>query len=151
MGLPPVNRVRKKKVLISIISIFYSLNMVKRSLDNHLMGSRKTIRPLLVDQAMIRHESRLNEIAKTTFTTTHQKVLLNLLHLATSHYAIVRIRAQETIQRMISYHAYSYKILLDPLIQLLSSDNDEEKVSHEAFKGQSVPFFFMKKRITIFL
>ena len=27
-------------------------------------------------------------------------------------------------------------MLLDPLTQLLSSDNDEDKVSHEAFKGQ---------------
>ena len=73
---------------------FYSLNMVKRSLDNHLMGSRKTIRPLLVDRCMIQHEFRVNESAKTTFTATHQKVLLNLLQLATSHYAVVRIRAQ---------------------------------------------------------
>jgi hypothetical protein len=78
---------------------FYSLNMVKRSLDNHLMGSRKTIRPLLVDRCMIQHEFRVNESAKTTFTATHQKVLLNLLQLATSHYAVVRIRAQaRTIQ-----------------------------------------------------
>ena len=37
---------------------------------------------------------------------------------------------------MTTHHAYSYKMLLDPLTQLLSSDNDEEKVSHEAFKGQ---------------
>ena len=57
------------------------------------------------------------------------------VQLATSHYAIVRIRAQETIQHMTSHHAYSYKILLDPLLQLLSSENSEEKVSHEAFKG----------------
>ena len=37
---------------------------------------------------------------------------------------------------MTTHHAYSYKMLLDPLTQLLSSDNDEDKVSHEAFKGQ---------------
>ena len=53
--------------------------MVKRSLDNHLMGSRKTIRPLLLDRAMIQHEYRLNESAKTAFTATHQKVMFNLL------------------------------------------------------------------------
>ena len=37
---------------------------------------------------------------------------------------------------MTTHHAYSYKMLLDPLTQLLSSENDEDKVSHEAFKGQ---------------
>ena len=100
-----------------------------------MIGSRKTIRPLLIDRAMIQHESRLNESFKTTFTETHQKVMLNLLKLATSHYANVRIRAQDTLQQMTLTYAYSYKVLLDPLLQLLSGDNSEEKVSHEAFKG----------------
>ena len=49
---------------------------------------------------------------------------------------------------MTTHHAYSYKMLLDPLTQLLSSDNDEDKVSHEAFKGQIFTrIMFYKQRL----
>ena len=70
-----------------------------------------------------------------TLTETHKKVMLNLLKLATSHYANVRIRAQDTLHQMTMTYAYSYKVILEPTLDLLSSDNSEEKVSHEAFKG----------------
>ena len=117
-----------------------SARMIKMSLDNRLKGSKKTIRPLLIDRVMIQHESRLNEAYKTEFTETHEKVLRNLFQLATSNYAGVRIRAQDSLLHMTSTYAYSYKVVLDPLLQLLSGDNSEEKVSHEAFKGEIFAF-----------
>lgn len=39
------------------------------------------------------------------------------------------------IQFFFSTYSYSYQVILDPAIELLSADHSEEKVSHESFKG----------------
>lgn len=111
------------------------LSMVKSSLENRLFGSRRTLRPLLIDRAMIEHESRMIERSKSAFTPIHASILNNLVKLATSHYAIVRIRAQEVIRFMTSSYSYSYKLILDSILHLIDSGNNEEQVSHDAFKG----------------
>jgi len=50
-------------------------------MENRLVGNRRHIRALLVDRALLQHESRLLERSNTVFTTGHQKVLENLLEL----------------------------------------------------------------------
>ena len=78
---------------------------------------------------------------------------MNLMHLSTWNYASVRIRAQDTLRHMTSSFAYSYKVVLDPLLELLSSENDEEKVTHEAFKGKlnfhTLIFFKVKSNLDL--
>jgi hypothetical protein len=141
------------KSLVTVISIYeYALNysgigkaeydshwksylVVKRVLDHKLIGSRKTIRPMLIDRVALQHDNRLIERSRVAFTSTHASVLANLLKLATSHYSLVRINAQETIKQVTITNAYSYKLLIDPVIALLDNQSSEETVSHEAFKG----------------
>ncbi len=112
-----------------------SFQMAKRMLDNKLIGNRRTIRPLLVERVLLQHESRLMERNHVQFTDVHEKVLRNLFKLATSQYSSVRTKAQDSIVNISCNHAYSYKLLIDPVINLLSPDNSLDEVSHEAFKG----------------
>jgi hypothetical protein len=55
--------------------------MIKKVMDNRLVGNRRQIRALIVDRAFLQHESRLLERSNTAFTTGHQKTLEALLEL----------------------------------------------------------------------
>ena len=45
-----------------------SYHAVRRALDNRLVGSRRQLRPVIVDRAMLQHESRLLERCHVSFT-----------------------------------------------------------------------------------
>ena len=55
--------------------------MVKKVMENRLIGNRRHIRALIVDRALLQHESRLLERSNTSFTTGHQQILEALLEL----------------------------------------------------------------------
>jgi hypothetical protein len=55
--------------------------MVKKVMENRLVGNRRQIRALIVDRALLQHESRLLERSNTMFTTGHQQILEALLEL----------------------------------------------------------------------
>ena len=109
--------------------------MVKASLDNKLIGARRTLRSLIIDRVVLQHQMRIVDGVRSHFTETHAMVLRNLFDLAISHYPRVRASAQDILCHMTMNYAYSYKKLLDPVIALLDSSKTEDEVPHEAFKG----------------
>ena len=121
-----------------LFNIFYrkgNVMMVKASLDNKLIGARRTLRSLIIDRVVLQHQMRIVDGVRTYFTETHAMVLRNLFDLAISHYPRVRASAQDILCHMTMNYAYSYKKLLDPVIALLDSSKTEDEVPHEAFKG----------------
>ena len=51
-----------------------SYHAVRRALDNRLVGSRRQLRPVIVDRAMLQHEARLLERCHVPFTDKHKQV-----------------------------------------------------------------------------
>ncbi len=60
-------------------------------MENRLVGNRRQIRALIVDRALLQHESRLLERSNTMFTTGHQQILEALLELVNYSSASISI------------------------------------------------------------
>ena len=91
------------------ISYFFrkgNVMMVKSSLDNKLIGSRRTLRAMIIDRVVLQHQMRIVDGVRSHFTQIHAKVLANLFTLATSHYPSVRVSAQDIITHMTMQYAY---------------------------------------------
>ena len=58
-----------------------SYHAVRRALDNRLVGSRRQLRPVIVDRAMLQHEARLLERCHVPFTDKHKQVRCMVVHL----------------------------------------------------------------------
>ena len=86
--------------------------MVKASLDNKLIGARRTLRPLIIDRVVLQHQMRVVDGLRSYFTKSHEKAMSNLLKLAISHYPNVRASAQDILIHMTMHYAYSYKQLI---------------------------------------
>jgi proteasome activator subunit 4 len=54
---------------------------MKKVMENRLVGNRRHIRALIIDRALLQHESRLLERSNTVFTSGHRKTLDALLQL----------------------------------------------------------------------
>ena len=109
--------------------------MVKTSLDNKLVGARRTLRPLIIDRVVLQHQMRIVDGLRSAFTNTHATVLTNLFDLSISHYPSVRQSSQDILRHFTASYAYSYKKLIDPITALLDDSKTEDEVPHEAFKG----------------
>jgi proteasome activator subunit 4 len=67
-----------------------SFRMVKKVLENKLVGQKRHVRALLIDRTMLQHELLL-ERGSMCLTPTHRQIMLNLLTLSTSHYSEVSL------------------------------------------------------------
>jgi len=67
-----------------------SFRLVKKVLEDKLVGQKRHLRPLLISRTVLQHESLL-ERGSTCLTPTHRQILLNLLTLSTSHYSEVSL------------------------------------------------------------
>lgn len=56
----------------------------------------------------------------------------SLLDLSTSAYGVIRQNSQQKLFKLISLFPYSYRLLIDDVVQHLSVDSNE---NHESFKG----------------
>ena len=65
---------------------------VKLALANNLVRSKKHIRALLIERIVLQHDSRILICSIGQFTKTHNRILDNLLKLATSQYSGVSTR-----------------------------------------------------------
>ncbi len=110
-----------------------SFQAVKKVLENKLLGKKKNIRPIFVDRAHLQHETRLVENVNRDFTDHHRQIFEDILELATNHYSEVRIKAQELMGKCHRHFAYSYKVVLPRLLQLVHKDTSG--VTHEQYKG----------------
>ena len=109
-----------------------SFHMVKKALENKLVGMKKHIRPLILDRIMLQHELRVRHKTLSPFTTLHEEIMQDLLVLSTSHYSEVRQKAQDSLNTCFGHHSYAYRLIIEPIIAILSKDSDS---SHETFKG----------------
>jgi proteasome activator subunit 4 len=67
-----------------------NFRMVKKVLEDKLVGQKQHLRALLIDRTMLQHESLL-ERGNVCLTPTHRQIMLNLLTLSTSHYSEVSL------------------------------------------------------------
>lgn len=104
--------------------------MVKKVLENRLVGKKRHMRALLIERTVLQHESR-SEKALAFLTNTHKMIMLNLLELSCSHYSEVRTKAQTVLHQGLNYFSYSYTVLIPQLVQNLQMDTLEH---HERFK-----------------
>lgn len=107
-------------------------HIVKRGLENKLIGHKRHIRTLLVDRTLLQHEMRVLEKKKTIFTRLHQKLIFDLLVLSTSHYSKIRAKAQEAFQLCLRSYPHCYHVFLEKILSYIRKENN---VSHEQFKG----------------
>ncbi|XP_022243744.1 proteasome activator complex subunit 4-like [Limulus polyphemus] len=125
-----------------------SFHVVKKALENKLVGSKQHIRALLVDRTLLQHEVRVLELQRMPFSTIHKELMNDLLRLATSHYSEVRIKAQSTLQACFRLFPLSYKIFLPDILNLLTVDT---VVSHEKFKGSLFILLGQKQKSPLIL
>ena len=109
-----------------------SFQAVKKVLENKLLGKKKNVRPIFVDRAHLQHETRLVENVNRDFTEHHKQIFNDILELATNQYSEVRIKAQDLMGKCHRHFAYSYRVVLPRLLELLKTD---EGVTHEQYKG----------------
>nr|UCK81620.1 proteasome activator complex subunit 4 [Arenicola marina] len=109
-----------------------SLHIVKKAMENKLIGKKSHIRALLVDRVQLQHELRvINRVGKA-FTLTHKELFADLLRLSVSRYSEVRRTAQNALSQGFYLFAYSYRVMLEDILGYLDAGADTE---HHQFKG----------------
>ncbi|KAG8223216.1 hypothetical protein J437_LFUL003567 [Ladona fulva] len=111
-----------------------NFRMEKKVLEERLVRRKRHPRALLVERALLQHEARVQAGCSSShpMTESHQKLMLHLLTLATSHYSEVRCRAQSVLMTSMEYFYCSYVVILPELLKILRQDSN---VNHEQFKG----------------
>ncbi|XP_071454240.1 proteasome activator complex subunit 4-like [Hetaerina americana] len=106
----------------------------KKVLEERLVRGKRHPRALLIERTMLQHEARVQAACSSSspLTQTHQRLMLHLFTLATSHYSEVRCRAQSVLATSLQYFYYSYTIIMPELLKILKEDSN---INHERFKG----------------
>lgn len=99
--------------------------------DFLLTKKRRDIRTVVVTRVLIQHDLR-EECRRPPFTASHRDIVLSLTELATSRYSEVRIQAQTKLFGILSMYPFSYRCILDRLVNNLKLDSN---VHHDTFKG----------------
>lgn len=121
----------RKQFTTPFDSILKSYNQLKSFQEYKLTKHIRDIRATLATRILMQQDCR-DELALPEFTPSHLCVMKNLLDLSTSHYGAVRATAQSRFFKLISTFPYSYRCLLDDVVEHLSVDSNE---NHESFKG----------------
>uniref|UniRef100_UPI00358F6C57 proteasome activator complex subunit 4 isoform X3 n=1 Tax=Myxine glutinosa TaxID=7769 RepID=UPI00358F6C57 len=110
-----------------------SLGLVKKAMEDKLHGHKKHIRALLIDRAMLQHELRILAVEGSSFKTTHQDLMHNLLRLSTSTYSEVRSKAQQVLFVGLITYNFSCRYFVPHLLQNLQPDRPD--LHQHQFKG----------------
>uniref|UniRef100_A0A3Q3GH33 Proteasome activator Blm10 mid region domain-containing protein n=1 Tax=Labrus bergylta TaxID=56723 RepID=A0A3Q3GH33_9LABR len=110
-----------------------SFTLVKKSMENRLLGKKQHIRALLIDRVLLQHEMRKLVVDGSEYKVVHQELLCNLLLLSTSTYSQVRSRAQSVLMAAMGTLSFAYRDLIPQILQLLSPQLT--KGSQQQFKG----------------
>ncbi|XP_015588278.1 proteasome activator complex subunit 4B [Cephus cinctus] len=108
-----------------------SFQVAKKVLEDKLIGKKGRIASFVHERTDIQHESRLQSQSHC-LTETHKLIMLELLTLATSTYAGIRIEAQTVLFSILQHYAYSYTFLIPRIVEILAMDPEE---NHDAHKG----------------
>ncbi|CAI5658584.1 unnamed protein product [Oreochromis niloticus] len=110
-----------------------SFTLVKKSMENRLLGKKQHIRALLVDRILLQHEMRKMVVEGSEYKVVHRDLLCDLLLLSTSTYSQVRSRAQNVLIAALGTYSFSYRDLIPRILQLLSPQHTS--VTQQQFKG----------------
>uniref|UniRef100_UPI0037E980D1 proteasome activator complex subunit 4B-like n=1 Tax=Semicossyphus pulcher TaxID=241346 RepID=UPI0037E980D1 len=110
-----------------------SFTLVKKSMENRLLGKKQHIRALLIDRVLLQHEMRKLVVDGSEYKVVHQELLCNLLLLSTSTYSQVRSRAQNVLMAALGTFSFSYRDVIPRILQLLSPQHTEG--TQQQFKG----------------
>ncbi|KAM4716279.1 proteasome activator complex subunit 4B-like [Anableps anableps] len=110
-----------------------SFTLVKKSMENRLLGKKQHIRALLIDRVLLQHEMRKLLVDGSEYKVVHQELLCDLLLLSTSTYSQVRSRAQSVLMAAMGTYSFSYRDMIPRMLQLLSPQNTVG--TEQQFKG----------------
>ncbi|CAL1599788.1 unnamed protein product [Knipowitschia caucasica] len=110
-----------------------SFTLVKKSMENRLLGKKKHIRALLIDRVLLQHEMRKLVVEGCEYKVVHQDLLSDLLLLSTSSYSQVRSRAQTVLMAALGTYSFSYRDVIPRVLQLLGPEHIT--ASQQQFKG----------------
>uniref|UniRef100_H3CC65 Proteasome activator complex subunit 4 C-terminal domain-containing protein n=1 Tax=Tetraodon nigroviridis TaxID=99883 RepID=H3CC65_TETNG len=110
-----------------------SFTLVKKSLENRLLGRKQHIRALLIDRVLLQHEMRKLVGEGSEYKVVHQELLGDLLRLCTSTYSQVRSRAQTLLASALATFSFAYRDVVPRILQLLSPQH-ADGTQHQ-FKG----------------
>uniref|UniRef100_A0A3B4AX17 Proteasome activator Blm10 mid region domain-containing protein n=1 Tax=Periophthalmus magnuspinnatus TaxID=409849 RepID=A0A3B4AX17_9GOBI len=110
-----------------------SFTLVKKSMENRLLGRKKHIRALLIDRVLLQHEMRKLVVEGCEYKVIHQDLLCDLLLLSTSTYSQVRSRAQNVLMTALGTYSFSYRDIIPRVVQLLVPEHIT--ASQHQFKG----------------
>lgn len=104
---------------------------IKKFQDYKLVKFKRSIKSVVAKRALIQQSCR-DELSKPAFTNTHKKIMIRLLKLSTSHYSVVRSSAQSKLLQMIKIYQFSYRAIIDEVLEIMKQDPNE---NHESVKG----------------
>lgn len=107
------------------------IKTMKNTTQNKLLGPKRHLRYLLVERVAQQHRAMLLNKGQPEFTELHLEVFKCLFELSMSHYADVRMLAQETTFLMLTYFPFSETIL----VQMLTHELRKKEIKHNRFKG----------------
>lgn len=121
----------RKQYVTPFESQLKSYNQSKMFQEYKLTKRIRDIRAILATRILMQQDCR-DELLLPEFMPSHLTVIKNLLDLSTSRYGAVRANAQVRMFKLIGTFPYSYRCLLDDIVNILSLDSNE---NHESFKG----------------
>ncbi|XP_034040183.1 proteasome activator complex subunit 4A isoform X2 [Thalassophryne amazonica] len=110
-----------------------SFNLVKKSVENRLLGRKQHIRALLIDRVMLQHELRKITVEGCQYRRIHQELLQDLLRLSTSTYSQVRGRAQSVLFTALGTYNFCCRDMIPHVLEFINPDNSN--VTLQQFKG----------------
>lgn len=99
--------------------------------EHKLTKKKRDIRAVVATRVLVQQDLR-DECVVPLFTPTHKLIMLNLLKLSTSKYAIVRALAQSKLFTMFNTYNFSNRLILKDIMVYLKLDPN---ANHDAFKG----------------
>ncbi|XP_056326451.1 proteasome activator complex subunit 4A isoform X1 [Danio aesculapii] len=110
-----------------------SFNLIKKSMENKLHGSKRHIRALLIDRVMLQHELRNLTMEGCSYRSVHQDLINDLLRLSTSRYSQVRSRAQNVLFTALGTYNFCCRDMIPVVLKYL--DPERTNVTQQQFKG----------------
>lgn len=109
-----------------------SYRVTKTMLCDKLAGNRSNIEMIVEEYVMLLHRKRLAQTQGWHYNEQHKRIQDTLLKVATSTYSENRAKAQNILLGKLREHPYSYKHIVNDILEFLQPGND---VTHEQLKG----------------
>ncbi|CAD6193666.1 unnamed protein product [Caenorhabditis auriculariae] len=109
-----------------------SFRVTKLILCDRLSGNKNNIEMVVEEYLSLLHKKRMSHVQGYSFKQQHVDILKMLLRVSTSSYSENRIKAQAMLIYKMREYPYSYKYILDDILNYL---DPASKATHEQIKG----------------